>query len=218
VITDLESMFSGRPDERWPSDGADQLEEALGIRFPTDYREVLAEYAGRSFDYLFVPYPGLGDRTDYFDVGKLLTIPAGDWVQRLASGPDTEIDESGVANGFRVFAYLDWLTMGGWWPLLVPIIASDGFGYFAYDFRYSREAPPIIAVSHEMFELPSDADFDPPKYVSGSFESLLRMCEQQDSVTGAFPSEKKALEPAPGAADWEFLRNQWLSEIDPRVP
>lgn len=215
MIPDIESYFRGDQREARFADGASALEEKLQIRFPDDYRNALTVRGSWSFDGLDVRYCHPSFDIAHHSLTDLLAVPPGDWPDRLAQ-PDTGIDGPGICNGFRVLAYLDWVTMGGWWPHLVPIIYSDGFGFLAYDFRYSKDAPPIIAVSYEMFDIPSDPDFVAPTYMADSFESLLRSSERQDPMTGKFPSDGLPFTAPSGAAEWEAKRDEWLSQIEPR--
>ena len=212
MIPSIENYFRSAQREERFAEGLPLIETHLEVKFPTDYSETVLIRGSWLFDHLHAPYESHVGR-DYFSLTELLAVPDGDWVGRLVE-PDTEIDGPGMCNGFRVLAYLDWVTLGGWWPYLVPIIYSDGFGFLAYDFRYSKEAPPIIAVSYEMFDLPSDAGFEPPTYVADSFTDLLLSAERQDPITGKFPSEGLPISPPPGAAAWEAQRDLWLGELE----
>lgn len=182
----------------------------IGITFPSEYLELVSSFGGATFDYYATPYKRLGRSTPGFaPLTELLEIPGGAWLDMLRS-PDTSLDGAGMCNAYRVFASLEWQHVSGWWPLLVPIIYSEGSGYLAYDFRYSKDCPPIVLVSHEMFELPGDPNFLPPEYVASGLTDLLYRAEQQIPGSRDFPSSNIDVDEMVRDLEWEAARDGWL--------
>lgn len=105
-----------------------RVEQALGVRFPDDFRAALRAHQGQ------VPAANILHAPPVTDVsfGPLLHVA------READGYEADYAIEAALDTWRIYS-----------PQLVPIADSGGGNVFAYDYAADASQPPIVFVNHE---------------------------------------------------------------------
>ena len=105
-----------------------RVEQALGVRFPDDFRAALRAHQGQVPAANILHAPPVHDAT----FGPLLHVASD------ADGYEADYAIEAAAETWRIYS-----------PKLVPIADSGGGNAFAYDYAVDAAQPPIVFVNHE---------------------------------------------------------------------
>jgi cell wall assembly regulator SMI1 len=122
----------------------DRVEIALGIRFPTDYKEIIQKYNGAIVRPSIIEF---GSEEEMFKY--LLNLL-----------PSDSFDLLRITKRFHKEGRLP--------EKVIPIASDPGGNYFCYDFRISESHPPIVFYDHEF-----EWDNDNLTYVRPNLTELL---------------------------------------------
>lgn len=122
----------------------DRVEIALGIRFPTDYKEIIHKYNGA------IVRPNIIEFGNEEEMFKYL----------LNLLPSDIFDLLRITKQFHKEGRLP--------EKVIPIASDPGGNYFCYDFRILESHPPIVFYDHEL-----EWDDDNLTYVRPNLTELL---------------------------------------------
>ncbi|MDR6226171.1 SMI1/KNR4 family protein [Desmospora profundinema] len=121
-----------------------EVEAALGISFPKEYKKIVQKYNGALIE------PNVIDFNDEEEVFEML-------IDLL---PNQEFNIVSTVKAFQKRERLP--------EKVIPIATDPGGNYFCYDFRISESHPPIVFYDHEF-----EWDDDNLTYVRPNLTELL---------------------------------------------
>jgi cell wall assembly regulator SMI1 len=129
------------------------VENAIGNRFPGDYREFAKRYSGGSPNETDFEFPDDETGTFCASVGEFFTLTPEDDRSLLRRMERTEFFPSG----------------------LVPLAGDGGGNYICFDFRSDSSSPPIVFWHHGRRGLDVEISF-----VAKSFSDFVKLLHKPD--------------------------------------
>ena len=176
-----------------------RFEEATGLRYPADCRELMLDHSGGGLlnGRLAIRVPSFFDPTvpdlvdDYLD---LIDLPDGDWVngfcefdglESVARPEGVPVQSNLIRSGFLA-GHREWAVS------LVPILSAHSaglFGVLCLDFFDSAEHPPVVFVDKQTDMEPTDPNWEGIWYVAASVTAMLdpSNIEEFDYDAESFP-------------------------------